>query len=230
MNSSLQLTKTQMITLGVFAFIAVAGIYLTWINKPGQQAGLALKGEPSPSPSVDISPSPAESMYQIESKHLVTIKTNFGDIVFETYDADAPKTVENFITLAKKGYYTNLTFHRVVKAFVIQGGDPKGDGTGGPGYEFEDELNPDSLPARQGYKKGVVAMANRGPNTNGSQFFIILQDYPLPYRYTIFGRVIQGQDAVDTIGQVETDEHDNPTQPVIIKQVLITPKSQQLEQ
>ena len=153
--------------------------------------------------------------------NLVTIKTNFGEIKFQTYDADAPKTVQNFITLAEKGFYNNLTFHRVVKGFMIQGGDPNGDGTGGPGYTFEDELNPETESYKAGYKKGVVAMANAGPNTNGSQFFIMLEDYPLPNSYTIFGKVIEGQDVVDRIGQVETGTNNKPLNPVIIESVKV---------
>ncbi|TSC66814.1 MAG: peptidyl-prolyl cis-trans isomerase-like 1, partial [Parcubacteria group bacterium Gr01-1014_73] len=110
--------------------------------------------------------------------HTAILQTNFGEIQFVTYDADAPKTVENFLTLANKGFYNNLTFHRVIKGFMIQGGDPNGDGAGGPGYQFADELNPETESYKQGYKQGVVAMANAGPNTNGSQFFIMHADYP----------------------------------------------------
>ncbi|MDD5547698.1 MAG: peptidylprolyl isomerase [Candidatus Pacebacteria bacterium] len=154
-------------------------------------------------------------------KHMVTIKTNLGDIQFQTYDADAPKTVNNFVTLAQKGFYDNLIFHRVIKGFMIQGGDPSGNGTGGPGYKFEDELNPQTDSYKAGYKKGVVAMANAGPNTNGSQFFIMLEDYPLPNAYTIFGKVIKGQDIVDKIGSVKTDASDRPVSPVIMKSVIV---------
>lgn len=147
-----------------------------------------------------------------KSMHTVTLKTNFGDITFETYDVDAPKAVNNFITLANKGYYDNVIFHRVIPGFMIQGGDPTGTGRGGPGYKFEDELNPNTESAEEGYKKGVVAMANAGPNTNGSQFFIMLADYPLDYKYTIFGKVISGQDVVDKIGSLERDANDKPLQ------------------
>src|SRR3989344_9454634 len=129
--------------------------------------------------------------------HVVTLETNFGEIKFETYDSDVPKTVQNFITLAQKGFYDNLTFHRVVKGFVIQGGDPLGNGTGGPGYQFEDELNPATESYKAGYQKGVVAMANAGPNTNGSQFFIMLEEDQLSHNDTIFGRVVKGQEVVD---------------------------------
>lgn len=156
--------------------------------------------------------------------HIVTLQTNFGEIQFETYDADAPKASQNFITLAEKGFYNNLTFHRVIPGFMIQGGDPKGDGTGGPGYTFEDELNPNTESYKNGYKKGVVAMANAGPNTSGSQFFIMLADYPLPNNYTIFGRVIKGQDVVDAIGRVSTGAQDRPQKPVIMKTVSVQAK------
>ena len=131
------------------------------------------------------------------------IKTAKGDINLELYPNDAPKTVMNFATLSKNGYYDNLTFHRVEPGFVIQGGDPNGNGTGGSsiyGIKFEDELNPDTASYKAGYKEGVLAMANSGPNTNGSQFFIMLSDNnTLPKNYTIFGRVTSGMDVVKKI-------------------------------
>lgn len=153
--------------------------------------------------------------------HKVTIVTNYGTIVFETYDADAPNTVQNFISLADKKFYDGLTFHRVISGFMIQGGDPKGDGTGGPGYQFADELDPSTASYKAGYKKGVVAMANSGPNTNGSQFFIMAADYPLPSQYTIFGKVISGQDIVDKIDAVKTGTNDKPVSPVVMKKVTV---------
>jgi peptidyl-prolyl cis-trans isomerase B (cyclophilin B) len=130
---------------------------------------------------------------QIANKQ-VRIATKKGEIVFELFADTAPKTVSNFVYLAQGGYYNGLTFHRRVEGFVIQGGDPEGNGTGGPGYKFEDELNDEYK-----YDRGVVAMANSGPNTNGSQFFIMLADYPLQKDYTIFGRVTQGMEVVDKI-------------------------------
>jgi cyclophilin family peptidyl-prolyl cis-trans isomerase len=123
----------------------------------------------------------------------IRIKTDKGDIVFKLYEQEAPKTVSNFVYLAKGGYYDGLTFHRVEPGFVIQGGDPNGNGTGGPGYQFEDE------PVKRPYTRGIVAMANAGPNTNGSQFFVMLADTPLPPNYTIFGEVTSGMDVVDQI-------------------------------
>ena len=161
----------------------------------------------------------SENLISQNKMHIVTIKTNFGDIQFETYDADAPKTVANFLALASKGFYDDLTFHRVIDGFMIQGGDPNGNGTGGPGYTFEDELNPNTDSYKEGYKKGVVAMANAGLNTNGSQFFIMLQDYSLQHDYTIFGKVIKGQEVVDAIGKVATGANDKPLKPVIMEKV-----------
>lgn len=120
------------------------------------------------------------------------IKTTKGEIVFELF-AEAPIASSNFIALANKGFYNGLTFHRRVEGFVIQGGDPKGDGTGNPGYRFADE------PVSRNYTKGIVAMANSGPDTNGSQFFIMLADYELEKNYTIFGQVLSGQEVVDSI-------------------------------
>lgn len=150
---------------------------------------------------------------------MITIETNYGKIVFETYNDDAPNTVNNFVTLAKKGFYDGLTFHRVIKGFMIQGGDPSGNGTGGPGYKFADELNPATPSYKAGYKRGVVAMANAGPNTNGSQFFIMHADNPLPNAYTIFGKVVSGMEVVDKIASVAVDQNDMPVSPVIMTKV-----------
>lgn len=134
---------------------------------------------------------------------IMDIKTAKGTIEIELYPKDAPKTVENFATLASTGYYNGLKFHRVEPGFVIQGGDPNGNGTGGKsifGSTFEDELDPSTTSYQAGYKEGVVAMANRGPNTNGSQFFIMLADNSsLPHAYTIFGKVVKGLDVVHQI-------------------------------
>ncbi len=133
---------------------------------------------------------PAE---QIENKQ-IRITTSKGEILFKLYAETAPKTVSNFVYLASGGYFNGLTFHRREEGFVIQGGDPNGNGTGGPGYKFEDELEDDRT-----YVRGIVAMANAGPNTNGSQFFIMLDDVPLPHAYSIFGEVTLGMDVVDAI-------------------------------
>ena len=155
------------------------------------------------------------------SMHTVTIQTSKGTIVFQTYDQDSPKTVANFITLANKGFYNGLIFHRVIEGFMIQGGDPTGTGMGGPGYKFADELDPNTPSAKNDYVKGVVAMANSGPNTNGSQFFIMQKDTPLPHSYTIFGKVISGLDVVDAIAATQVDANDKPLTPVVMKSVTV---------
>lgn len=161
---------------------------------------------------------------------IITLETSLGTIQFETYPADAPNTVANFIKLADQGYYNGLNFHRVIAGFMIQGGDPnctaersKGPcGTGGPGYQFADELNPNTPSYKAGYQRGVVAMANAGPNTNGSQFFIMHADYPLDHNYTIFGKVIKGQEIVDQIAQAKTAPGDKPLETILIKKVVVT--------
>ncbi|MFH1838199.1 MAG: peptidylprolyl isomerase [Candidatus Kuenenbacteria bacterium] len=154
--------------------------------------------------------------------HIITIKTNMGEIRFATYDEDAPKAVNNFITLVQKKFYDGTIFHRVIDGFMIQGGDPEGVGTGGPGYTFEDELNSQTDSYKEGYKKGVVAMANAGPNTNGSQFFIMVADYPLQNNYTIFGKVIFGQDVADAIAKSKTGPNDRPVSPVIMQKITVS--------
>ncbi len=158
--------------------------------------------------------------------HTVTVQTSKGTIVFETYDIDAPKTVQNFVTLAGKGFYDNLIFHRVIPGFMIQGGDPTGTGSGGPGYQFADELDPATPSYKAGYVRGTVAMANSGPNTNGSQFFIMQADNPLPNSYSIFGKVISGMEVVDAIAKVPVDSstHNMPLTPIKMTKVTVTAK------
>ncbi len=155
---------------------------------------------------------------------IAAIQTNNGTIKFELLESDAPKTSENFITLAERGYYDGVIFHRVIKGFMIQGGDPTGTGRGGEsawGGRFKDEIDSSSALYQRGYKKGTVAMANAGPNTNGSQFFIMHADYPLPPNYTIFGRVTEGLDVVDSIATSQTDRSDRPVSEVKIEKVTI---------
>ena len=144
-----------------------------------------------------------------------TLHTSQGPVEVELFDDEAPKTVENFVELTKKGYYEGLTFHRVIPDFMVQGGCPRGDGTGGPGYEFGDEPN------GQGIVRGALAMANRGPNTNGSQFFIVTADACpwLDGKHTVFGRVTGGMDVVDAISNVPRDGGDRPLQPVTVVRI-----------
>ena len=148
-----------------------------------------------------------------------TMQTTEGPIVFELFDEDAPKTVDNFRTLARKGYYDGLSFHRIISNFMIQGGCPQGTGTGGPGYEFEDEINPHKV------VRGALAMANAGPNTNGSQFFIVTVDSApwLDGKHTVFGQVTAGMDAVDAIEALPTDARDRPLEPPRIESVELDP-------
>ena len=156
----------------------------------------------------------------IDKKYVAIVDTNFGIMKIELFTKDAPITVNNFINLSKDGYYNDVIFHRVISGFMIQGGDPSGTGHGDmgkyPGYKFDDELN-NQIP----YEKGIVAMANAGPNTNGSQFFIMHVDYPLPYQYTIFGKVTEGLDVIDKIASVETAQGDRPVEDVVIENVEI---------
>ena len=144
-----------------------------------------------------------------------TLHTNHGPIGVELFDADAPKTVENFRKLAGDGFYDGVIFHRVIKDFMIQGGDPTGTGTGGPGYTFEDEFNQHKV------ERGALAMANAGPGTNGSQFFIVTTGAApwLDGKHTVFGRVTSGMDAVDSIESTATGARDKPVDDVVIERV-----------
>jgi peptidyl-prolyl cis-trans isomerase B (cyclophilin B) len=147
-----------------------------------------------------------------------TMQTTDGTITFELFDEDSPKTVENFTKLAGDGFYDGLSFHRIIKDFMIQGGCPQGTGTGGPGYTFEDEFNDHKV------VRGALAMANAGPNTNGSQFFIVTADACswLDGKHTVFGEVKDGIDVVEKLDGVSTDGGDRPTDPVGIVTVAIS--------
>ena len=144
-----------------------------------------------------------------------TLHTNHGAIAVELHDEDAPKTVENFLKLARDGFYDGVIFHRVIPDFMIQGGDPTGTGSGGPGYTFEDEFNQHKV------VRGALAMANAGPNTNGSQFFIVTTDAApwLDGKHTVFGTVVEGMDVVDAIESTSTDASDRPLEPQAIERV-----------
>jgi peptidylprolyl isomerase len=165
----------------------------------------------SSAPAMAIDPS---------KQYFATIKTSLGDVKIELFPQEAPQAVNNFVFLAREDFYDNVKFHRIIKDFMIQTGDPKGDGTGGPGYRFADE------PIRRDYEPGIVAMANAGANTNGSQFFIMHAARPLPKNYVIFGKVVSGMDVVDKIANVPVrsspqGEPSVPTQDVRITDVVI---------
>jgi peptidylprolyl isomerase len=165
---------------------------------------------------------PFDNQLQDGTAYTASLETSHGTIEVEFYPEDAPVTVNNFVSLAKEGFYDGTPFHRIVKGFVIQGGDPTGTGTGGPGYRFKDES------IKKDYEKGVLAMANAGPNTNGSQFFIVLEDLRgrLPKNYTIFGKVTSGLDVVEAISNTPVNrgpsgEVSSPAEPVTLNKVTV---------
>lgn len=189
----------KMFWIAAFSFLLLgAGCAQNTSNEPTEASTNQQTDTPISSSSTNSVSTPSEFPGILpEAERInktVTIVTDKGDIVMEMYGDSAPKAASNFISLIQSGFYNGLTFHRREEGFVIQGGDPNGNGTGGPGYTFEDELADGYA-----YDRGMVAMANRGPDTNGSQFFIMLADYPLPKKYTIFGKVISGMEVVDQI-------------------------------
>jgi cyclophilin family peptidyl-prolyl cis-trans isomerase len=181
-------------------------------------------------PAGNVNPKVPPGAKSSGGKHAV-IDTDKGAIELTFLESDAPKAVENFRLLAEHGYYDGLTFHRIIRGFMIQGGDPNGDGTGGQsawGPPFADEINPDSTLYRGGYKRGLVAMANAGANTNSSQFFILHQDYPLQPNYVLFAWVSKGMDVVDALAATPTTrgldgESSKPVTPAVIRKVTIRP-------
>ena len=158
-----------------------------------------------------------EMQIDTSKNYMAEIETDKGIIELELYPEHAPNTVNNFVFLARQGFYNGVTFHRVLPDFMAQTGDPTGTGRGGPGYRFDDEL-----PQPGQYEIGSVAMANAGPNTNGSQFFICHGDAPLPHSYTIFGKVTSGMETVDAIAALDTDRADRPKTDATMKSVTIT--------
>ena len=158
-----------------------------------------------------------EMTIDLDKTYSATLHTNHGDIDIEFDALTSPLTVNNFVFLARDGFYDGVMFHRVINGFMIQGGDPTGTGMGGPGYSFRDELDGSGR-----YSRDTVTMANAGPNTNGSQFFIMHADYGLPHRYTIFGQVTDGMDVVDKIATTPTGSQDRPHEDCVIKTVTIS--------
>ena len=159
--------------------------------------------------------SPPPMSIDPSKKYTATIETSAGTMTAELFPGDAPKTVNNFVFLARDGFYEGVIFHRVIPGFMIQGGDPKGSGSGGPGYKFADEK------VSRPYSRGTLAMANAGPNTNGSQFFVMHADYGLPPSYTIFGKLTSGEEVVDAIATAPKGSNDRPRDPATITSVTI---------
>jgi cyclophilin family peptidyl-prolyl cis-trans isomerase len=185
-----------------------------WTDDQRVEGGDGVANQYAQPPAMRIDP---------EKSYNATLETNKGPIEVEFFPGDAPNTVNNFVCLATDGYYDDTPFHRIVKGFVIQGGDPTGTGSGGPGYRFNDE------PVSKDYERGTLAMANAGPNTNGSQFFIVLDDLrgKLPKNYTIFGRVTDGLDVVDAIANTPTSvgrsgENSTPNEPITLEKVTVS--------
>lgn len=209
--------KNVPLLVGFFAIIGVlAYLYMT---APGAKSQDTTKGESITNSDSEKSNPPPMALDKNKSYQAV-LTTSEGVITVDLNAKETPITVNNFVTLAKKGFYNGTIFHRVMKDFMIQGGDPKGDGTGGPGYRFDDE------PFDGEYTRGTIAMANAGPNTNGSQFFIMHKDYDLPKNYIIFGKVSSGLEAVDKIAEAPVKagamgEQSTPVNPVKLEKVEI---------
>jgi cyclophilin family peptidyl-prolyl cis-trans isomerase len=196
--------------IAILLVIILSGLKITFPTSEPEKKQESIKNQ-NPPPAMEISK---------DKTYTATLSTTLGDIVISLNSEKTPITANNFIALARKKFYDNTIFHRVIKDFMIQGGDPKGDGTGGPGYQFMDE------PFDGEYTRGTVAMANRGPNTNGSQFFIIHKDTKLPKNYVIFGKVTKGLDVVDKIAEAPTKTSPNgetsaPVNPVKINSIVI---------
>ncbi|HNC44459.1 MAG TPA: peptidylprolyl isomerase [Acidobacteriota bacterium] len=235
--ASLHRRRSLWMVIGVLALVVIGGLTLDSSVVSGQQTRkkttktsqkkrTTRRRKPAATkPPAAKPPVPAPAPTPVAAPQ-VTLETNFGTIRFELLTQDAPKTCENFRLLTSRGFYDGLTFHRVINGFMIQGGDPNGNGTGGEsawGGEFDDEINASSPLYQTGYAQGIVAMANRGPNTNGSQFFIMHKPYPLPPNYTIFGRVLEGMDVVDKIATAPTGRNDRPITAVIIHKATVQP-------
>jgi cyclophilin family peptidyl-prolyl cis-trans isomerase len=227
--------NNKYLSIIIVVLVIVLGVWLYKENhnnnQPPVEATTPTSTDEAATPPPVNSPTSQTTNQNNQSKIMTaTIKTNKGNITIEFFSKDAPNTVANFEKLAGEGFYNGTKFHRVILGFMIQGGDPLSKdntkqglwGTGGPGYQFADEIDPNSALYKAGYLKGIVAMANSGPNTNGSQLFIMDSDYPLPPLYTIFGKVDSGQYVVDAIDSVKTDpSNDRPIDPVIINSITI---------
>lgn len=215
-----------MSNLKILLIILVSiGLALLLIKKSApaptqEQEPIKLMTPQSTAPTAPKQFSQAETVIDQSKTYTAALHTSAGDIIIQLDTQATPITANNFVFLAQQGFYDQTIFHRVINGFMIQGGDPQGDGTGGPGYKFPDE------PITNEYDRGTVAMANSGPNTNGSQFFIMHQNNPLPKNYVIFGHVIQGLEVVDAIASAPVvsgpnGEKSQPVSPVIINSVSL---------
>ena len=214
-----------MTRLSIVALAILLALALVACNGDDESATVA---EPEPAPAPTAQPettgesmsmqysSPPELTIDTGKTYKAVITTTKGEIALDLFASEVPNTVNNFVFLAREGFYDNVIFHRVIPGFMIQGGDPTGTGMGGPGYRFNDE------PVRRPYVQGTLAMANAGPNTNGSQFFIMHADFALPPNYTIFGQATSGQDVVDAIATSPRGANDRPNEPTQILSVEIT--------
>ena len=210
--------------LYIVGIIIILGVAFLILNKniTFESSGRPEDNKPTEAQNMKIEPTPKMSIDKTKT-YIAALKTEKGDILISLNTDKTPITVNNFVSLAKNGFYDNTVFHRIINGFMIQGGDPKGDGTGGPGYRFDDE------PFEGDYTPGTIAMANAGPNTNGSQFFIMHQDYNLPKNYVIFGKVTEGIDVVDAIAQAPVSqnamgENSTPVTPAKVLSVNIEKK------
>ncbi|MFH1289627.1 MAG: peptidylprolyl isomerase [Patescibacteria group bacterium] len=219
--------KKYLFLIIILLSIAVAFIF---IKKPEKEE--MIQDNPTPTPLSFSTPtptsnpqkkydSPPEMTISVEKKYQAAINTSEGKMVFELFADEAPITVNNFVFLSKENFYQETVFHRIINGFMIQGGDPTGTGTGGPGYKFEDE------PVTRDYERGIMAMANSGPDTNGCQFFIMHQNYNLPKNYTIFGKLIEGEEVLDKIANTPVSanmagETSKPAREVKINSIEIT--------
>ena len=222
----------KFIIVGVFIVVGILAIWFLIQNRGSFNAQIAEIGD-----NLNIAATTeTKNITNINDEKITkkmtnaTLNTNMGSITIEFFEEQAPKTVANFSKLVGEGFYNGVKFHRVIKGFMIQGGDPltvddskmEDWGKGGPGYKFADEIDLKSdLYTKTGYRKGIVAMANSGPDTNGSQFFIMTETYPLSPQYTIFGKVISGQDVVDKIANVPTTAGDRPIKAVVINNITL---------
>lgn len=214
---------TIIITLIV---LGLAGFYF-FSKKPANEAKTPLVKTQQPEASNTKTMKwniPPQMEIDVNKKYVVEMETSSGKMTIELFAAENPVTVNNFVFLSRQGFYNDTKFHRIIKDFMIQGGDPSGDGTGGPGYRFEDEA------ITRDYERGIVAMANAGPNTNGSQFFIMHNAVPLPKNYVIFGKLIDGLETLDKISETPVrqsmmgEEMSDPVEDIIIKNVIISEK------